>query len=150
MATDVDTIEREILIEAPLSRVWNIVTRAEHLGTWFADAGAEIDLRPGGVLTLTWKEYGAHDGRVETVEPPHTFAFRWALRTGEPITDGNSTLVVFTLSAEGESTRLKVVESGFTALAVDAAGRAKHIEENTQGWRAELDELRVYAESAGA
>ncbi|MCW2748125.1 MAG: hypothetical protein JWP10_1267, partial [Nocardioidaceae bacterium] len=30
-----ETIEREISIEAPVDRVWSLITEAEHLGTWF-------------------------------------------------------------------------------------------------------------------
>ena len=41
-----DRIEREITIAAPIERVWSILTEAEHIHGWFADA--EIDLRPGG------------------------------------------------------------------------------------------------------
>jgi uncharacterized protein YndB with AHSA1/START domain len=45
---DHDRIERKALINAPQERVWELLTEAEHLGRWFGDAGAEIDLRPGG------------------------------------------------------------------------------------------------------
>ena len=40
-----DRIERDVLIDAPVERVWALITQAEHLGTWFGDAGADIDLR---------------------------------------------------------------------------------------------------------
>ena len=46
-----DRIERETLINAPSERVWALITEAQHLGRWFGDAGAEIDLRPGGAMT---------------------------------------------------------------------------------------------------
>ncbi|SEF14324.1 SRPBCC family protein [Jiangella alba] len=144
-----DSIERDIVIAAAPERVWAIVTRAEHLGTWFADAGATIDLRPGGELTLTWKEYGVSRGVVETVEPHTTFAFRWALDDGAP-GDGNSTRVVFTLTPDGDGTRLRVVESGFDGLAGGPERQATSVEQNTEGWRLELDELRAYAESTPA
>ena len=72
-----DRIEREVAIAAPVDVVWSAITEAEHVGSWFGDS-VEVDLRPGGQLLLTWKEYGTFRGRVETVEPPHRFAFRWA------------------------------------------------------------------------
>src|SRR6185436_17881389 len=53
-----DRIERETLIAAPVERVWELVTAPEHVGTWFGDAGAEIDLRPGGAMALRWEERG--------------------------------------------------------------------------------------------
>ena len=108
-----DSIAREIVIDAPPERVWAIVTEAQHLAGWFSDE-AEIDLRPGGAMLLTWHGHGTYRARVETVEAPHTFAFRWLRR--EDAGEG-STLVVMTLTPEGASTRLRVVESGFADLA---------------------------------
>ena len=57
-----DQIERETLIAAPVERVWALLTEAEHIGRWFADAGAEIDLRPGGALAMRWERDGTVRG----------------------------------------------------------------------------------------
>jgi uncharacterized protein YndB with AHSA1/START domain len=139
-----DRIEREILIDAPLETVWAIVTDPEHVGSWFSDA-ADIDLRPGGAATLTWEKHGVARARVERVEAPHSFSFRWARPpAGEP-REGNSTLVEFALSPEGEGTRLRVVESGFQELEGTEEEKARYAEENTRGWKLELGELREYA-----
>src|SRR5688572_25822084 len=91
-----ERIEREVLIEAPLEVVWAVVTEPEHVGGWFGDS-AEIDLRPGGDATLTWEEHGSVRARVESVDPPHTFSFRWARPVGAEPGEGNSTLVEFNL-----------------------------------------------------
>ncbi|MFL5273708.1 MAG: SRPBCC domain-containing protein, partial [Anaeromyxobacteraceae bacterium] len=109
-----DRIEREILIAAPLELVWAIVTEPEHIVRWFSDS-SEVDLRTGGAAVFTWDKNGPAYARVEKVEPPHTFAFRW-IRTGAQPRAGNSTLVEFTLRAEGENTMLRVVETGFREL----------------------------------
>jgi uncharacterized protein YndB with AHSA1/START domain len=137
-----DAITREVVIDAPPERVWAIVTEAEHLARWFSDE-AEIDLRPGGAMRLTWHRHGSYAARVETVEAPRTFAFRWLRR--EPGVAG-STLVVMTLTPEGAGTRLQVVESGFADLPWPDDERARHADENRVGWGVELDELRAYAE----
>ena len=91
-----DSIAREIVIDAPPERVWAIVTEARHLAGWFSDE-AEIDLRPGGAMLLTWHGHGSYQARVETVDPPRTFAFRWLRREDAE----GSTLVVMTLTPEG-------------------------------------------------
>jgi uncharacterized protein YndB with AHSA1/START domain len=143
-----DRIEREIVIEAPPQRVWEAVTTAEHLGTWFGDAGAEIDLRPGGALMLRWKDFGEVRGRVEQVEPPRFFSYHWGWPEGSPIEPGHQTLVEFTLDPDGAGTRLRVVESGFAGLKGDDEAKAKHHEENSGGWTSELAELKSYAEGA--
>jgi uncharacterized protein YndB with AHSA1/START domain len=138
-----DAIEREIVIDAPPSVVWSIVTEAQHLAGWFSDE-AEIDLIPGGRILLTWREHGTYEGRVETVEPPRQFAFRWQTRDGA-FSEMNSTLVVMTLQAEDARTRLRVVESGFATLPWRDDARTRYAEENAQGWLTELGELRDYA-----
>ena len=144
-----DQIERETVIHAPVERVWELITEAEHLGRWFGDAGAEIDLRAGGAMVLRWAEYGTSRGRVVAVEPRTRFVYRWApFRDpgGEEPVEGNSTLVEFTLAPEGDATRLRVVESGFASLATSDEQRARNHEGNTEGWEHEIDELRAYAE----
>ena len=147
-----EQIERETVIAAPVERVWTLLTEAEHLGRWFGDAGAEVDLRPGGALNLTWEEYGTVHGRVVDVEAPRRFSYRWAVlreSQSEPV-EGNSTLVEFTLEPEGAGTRLRVVESGFDTLFADPEKRAQRYEDNTKGWGSELAELAEYAERVAA
>jgi len=138
-----ERIEREVLIEAPLEVVWAVVTEPEHVGGWFGDS-AEIDLRPGGDAVLSWEKHGSALARVEKVEPPYTFSFRWARPMGAEPSEGNSTLVEFNLSAEGEHTRLRVVESGFPALDGSEEEKATYAEGNTEGWKAELTDLQEY------
>src|SRR4051794_29296841 len=145
---DADRIEREILINAPVERVWKLITEADHLGRWFADAGAQIDLRPGGAMVLRWRQRTSR-GRVVAVEPNSRFAYRWAPFDdpgGEEPVEGNSTLVEFTLQREGQATRLRVVETGFATLATSDEQRASNLDGNTRGWRRELGELREHAE----
>jgi uncharacterized protein YndB with AHSA1/START domain len=138
-----DRIEREIVIAAPLELVWEIVTEPEHVARWFSDS-AEIDLRAGGKAVFSWDGHGPAYARVEKVEPPHTFAFRW-IRTGAEPRAGNATLVEFMLSAEGENTRLRVVETGFRDLDWPEDEKTRYAEENTRGWALELRELEDYA-----
>jgi uncharacterized protein YndB with AHSA1/START domain len=144
-----DQIERETVIAAPVDRVWALLTEAEHLGRWFGDAGAEIDLRPGGAISLTWDEYGTVRGRVVDVEPLKRFSYRWAVlrepERSEPVA-GNSTLVEFTLHSDGDGTRLRVVESGFAGLDAPAEQRSERVEDNRKGWGIELGHLGDYAE----
>jgi uncharacterized protein YndB with AHSA1/START domain len=148
-----DSIEREITVAAPVERVWALLTEAEHLGAWFGDAGAEIDLRPGGALTMSWAEHGTVRARIEQVEPERLFSYRWAPFQepggAEPV-EGNSTLVEFTLTPDSGGTRLRVVESGFASLDVAPEKREANREGNAEGWRMELDELSDYARGVAA
>lgn len=146
-----DQIEREVLIDAPVERVWSLVTEAEHIGRWFGDAGAEVDLRPGGAMVMRWSEHGTSRARVEVVEPPRRFAYRWAPFShplGEEPVEGNSTLVEFTLAPDGDGTLLKVRETGFAQLALSEHERTTAHEGNTRGWKMELDDLVAYVQQS--
>jgi uncharacterized protein YndB with AHSA1/START domain len=144
-----DRIEREILIHAPVDVVWAVVTEPGHISGWFSDA-VELELHPGGRADLYWDSHGTVHGRVERVEPPHFFSFRWMMDAGRELSEDNSTLVEFSLSAEGESTRLTVVETGFRDLAVPDGEKRAHFDSHNRGWDSELNELREYAERKSA
>jgi uncharacterized protein YndB with AHSA1/START domain len=138
-----DTISRETVIDASPERVWAIVTEPRHVARWFSDE-AEIDLRPGGAMLLTWHGVGVYRGRVEAVEPPRRFAFRWLRREDNEPGEGTSTFVEFLLEPERDGTRLRVIESGFQQLAWDEEEKARYAGENGDGWVYELEQLREY------
>ena len=141
-----DRIEREVLIAAPLERVWSLVAEP---GFWVADKAslpgtAAIE---GESMMAKNAEYGDFPVRVEKVEPPTYLAYRWASAVpGEDLREDNSTLVEFTLTPEGDKTRLRVVESGFAALAGSEELRRQAVKDNGGGWPKELDALKTRAE----
>jgi len=143
-------IERETTIAAPVERVWSLLTEAEHVGSWFCDAGAEIDLRPGGAMVLRWTEHGTTHARVVDVQPHRRFSYRWAAEAESEQIEGNSTLVEFTLDPTDEGTRLRVVESGFEDLAETDEQRRARVEDNTEGWEIQLGRVRERAERVTA
>lgn len=140
----VDRIERETVIEAPLERVWQLVTEP---GFWVASepSGTAVE----GETTLCRNEqYGDYPVRVETVTPQTYVAYRWASAfEGQELGADNTTLVEFTLAPEGAATRLRVVESGFSLLAGSEELRAKAHQDNTGGWSEVLDAFTKKAES---
>ncbi|HVX47290.1 MAG TPA: SRPBCC domain-containing protein, partial [Mycobacteriales bacterium] len=88
-------------------------------------------------------EHGEFPVRVERLDPPTYAAYRWVSAfPGEELREDTSTLVEFTLTAEGDQTRLRVVETGFEALATPEANRRKVITDHTNGWPQCLDALR--------
>jgi uncharacterized protein YndB with AHSA1/START domain len=141
-----NSIEREVLIDAPVEVVWAIVTEPEHIGRWLSDS-AEVDLRPGGDLVLRWDQLGTASGTVERVDRPHLFSFRWVTpeRDRDPSArEGYVTLVEFVLRAEGEGTSLRVVESGFASLDGTEEQNAELAARHTGGWGTFLDQLVGY------
>ena len=145
-----EQIEREIVIAAPVERVWAMLTEAEHIQQWFAFDGATIDLRPGGALVLRWKEHGTYHARIEQIDPPRLFSYRWARLADEQPGPDNSTLVEFTLTPEGNGARLRVVESGFNTLDLPEAEQAEWAAGNVEGWSGGFATLKEYAEQRAA
>lgn len=141
-----NSIEREVMIHAPLEVAWSIVTAPEHVSRWLSDS-AEIDLRPGGELVLRWDRHGTASGTVERVEQPHLFAFRWV--TPEPDRDPNAdeenaTLVELLLRADGDDTAVRVVESGFASADGTDQEKADLVAGHVSGWATFLDQLVAY------
>lgn len=141
MSMRVDQIRRELVLNAPIEKVWAALTRAEYVKNWFGDI-AEIDLRPGGKAKFGWSELDdSSEAIVEIVERPTRFSYRWEAIRNTPIEEA-STLVEFTLEAAGEGTKLTMVESGFASLPEDVYEH--QLEANTSGWDAELGDLIDY------
>src|ERR1700689_2196333 len=104
-------IAQEILIEAPAEVVWRTITEPDQITRWFADR-VDLVAEPGAHGYMGFGDQGG-PVVVETVDPPHCFSFRWNHPRGEEPVRGNSMLVEFTLTSEGEErTRLRVTESG--------------------------------------
>jgi uncharacterized protein YndB with AHSA1/START domain len=136
-----DRIERTVELDHPPEKVWAALTTAEGLGTWFGDAGARIDLRPGGAAEMSWDGGFTVQMRVERVEAPAVFGYTWQLK-GLPEDDPRRTYVEFTLEPAGAGTRLTVVETGFAQLPGDVYG--EEYQGHVDGWLSELGELASY------
>ena len=140
------TIERDIEIEAPVEVVWRAITEPELIRTWFADV-ADVEARPGAVGSLTFRADSDAPHvvgiTVVTADRPHRFSYRWVYPPGERATEVNSTLVTFTLVADGdERTRLRVVESGLEQMDMADGDKQKFFEDHSHGWQVQGDRLR--------
>lgn len=143
-----DRIERSVLIEAPLDRVWDLVTEP---GWWVpTQTSSPIDRSPGSIAVRESEQWGRFPVQVVTVDPKTYAAFRWASTSpGEDLSDNNATLVEFHLADEAGAIKVTVVETGFAGLAIPEEERRKGLDGNTQGWGEQLDSLRDRAQLPG-
>ncbi|WP_329117765.1 SRPBCC domain-containing protein [Streptomyces sp. NBC_01465] len=144
-----DRIECDTLIAASLERVWDLVLQP---GFWLDEhAMAGVVAKEGDSMVVKSAEHGDHPLRVEKIDPPTYIAYRWnSAYSPDPVTDDNSTLVEFTLSREGDRTRLRVVESGFATLAGSEELRASNYQDHKGGWPVVIDSFRVRVERSSA
>jgi len=159
MTSSTDRIEKQILLKAPLERVWRAISDSQEFGIWF---GVRFDgsFAPGARLTgklvptdvdaeiaKTQKPYEGQlfDITVERIEPMRHFSFRWhpyALEPGMEYSKEPTTLVVFELEETPSGTRLEITESGFDKVPLDR--RAAAFESNEGGWEAQLTLIEKY------
>jgi uncharacterized protein YndB with AHSA1/START domain len=143
-----DTIERTVFIPVHIDVVWEALTSADGIRSWFGDE-AEIDLRSGGEARFGWSEYeSSSHAIVVDVERPTRFSYRWTAGGAERADTGPSTLVEFTLVGSSEGTKVTVLESGFASLPAEIMEET--LKENTSGWQAEIQDLHDYLVAANA
>ena len=136
MSTDYDRIEREITIEAPAQRVWDLVSEPG----WYINEERitehRID-RDGDLVTVTDPTHGRFVFRIVTLDEPRYAAFRWHIDADD--LDSSSTLVEFWITPAPSGVVLRVVESGFAALDEPEADRRSRFDDHTGGWALELE-----------
>jgi uncharacterized protein YndB with AHSA1/START domain len=154
-----DRIEKEVVLRAPLDRVWRAISDAAEFGQWFGVrfdgpfvAGASVT----GVITPTTVDDDVanaqrpHAGKSDTwhivaIEPQRRLAFRWHPYAVDAATDYSqepTTLVEFTLAETDGGVLLRIVESGFDKIPADR--RVAAFEANSQGWAAQTELVRKY------
>jgi uncharacterized protein YndB with AHSA1/START domain len=137
-----DSVERSILINAGIDRVWPLVTRP---GWWIND-GDVVDHRierDGDLCRVHDPVHGEFQILVVKLEPRTYAAFRWRSDGVTRSVDGPTTLVEFWLDDHGDGTvTVRVIESGFDDLDSPADVRRANREGNDTGWRTELGALK--------
>jgi uncharacterized protein YndB with AHSA1/START domain len=140
-------VQREIVIDAAVERVWDLITRAEHIKTWYAFDGAKVDLRPGGEIEHFWREHGRFRGVIVEVVPPERFTYWYSNVPDAQAEPGKRTRVEFVLTSVPGGTLVRVTESGLEELTLSDEERQAYLEATSQGWAGGLAGL---AEKAAA
>jgi uncharacterized protein YndB with AHSA1/START domain len=154
-----DRIEKQILLRAPLSKVWRALSDSQQFGQWFG-MRFEEPFAPGrrmkGVIVPTTvdPEVAKHqkpyentpfDITIDRIEPERIFSFRWHPGAIDPAVDYSkepTTLIVFTLEQQADGVLLTVTESGFDQIPL--ARRAKVFAMNEQGWTMQMRLIKGY------
>lgn len=146
--SETDRIEKQVLLKAPLAKVWKALTDTREFGAWFRvrlDGQFAVGRRIRGPITFPGYEHVMMEVTVETMEAERLFAFRWhpaAVNPGVDYSAEPTTLVEFRLEKKPEGTLLTVVESGFDAI--PAGRRDEAFRLNSGGWTIQVENLRQH------
>jgi uncharacterized protein YndB with AHSA1/START domain len=150
MTLDTFTIEKEITLHAPRSRVWRALTDVREFEQWFGmkmEAPFSVGARVAGRHTHPDWAHLPFDMIIEAMEPEHTFVWLWHPGMPEPDSDFESeprTRVAFSLDEVAEGTLLRVVETGFGKLPDPRMSAAFAM--NSEGWNMQLGNIKRYVE----
>jgi uncharacterized protein YndB with AHSA1/START domain len=156
-----DRIEKQILLKAPLDRVWRALSDSTEFGTWFGmrfdgpfSPGARMrgSIVPTKVNPEVAKAQKQYEGlsfqiTIEQMEPERLLSFRWHPGAVDPNIDYSvepTTLVVFTVQEVPGGVMLTLTESGFDQIPL--ARRASVFASNEQGWSAQMTLIEAYLE----
>lgn len=145
------SIHRELHIDASPEVVFEVISRPEHVRTWWPDE-FDIEPTPGATGRIVFGDAESPDAHIEAltvveVDPPHRYSFRWTQPIGEPATASNSLLVTFELTPEGAGTLLRMTESGFREQGWEVAHLEAMYLDHCAGWDHHLARLLSHATS---
>jgi uncharacterized protein YndB with AHSA1/START domain len=143
-----DRIEKQIELNAPVSKVWRALTDHQEFGEWFKvklERPFVVGQVAGGFITWPGYEHLRMEVVVQKIEPERLFSYTWHPYAIDPKVDYSnepSTLVEFTLEKSGKGTLLKVTESGFDKI--PASRRSEAFRMNENGWAQQLKNIESY------
>jgi uncharacterized protein YndB with AHSA1/START domain len=144
-----DRVEKQILLNAPRSRVWKALTDSKEFGSWFGmklegpfRAGETIRGKISGTTVdpEVAKMQKPHEGKVvelfiDRIEPETRFCMKWHPYAIDPKVDYSKepmTLITFTLEEKENGTLLTITETGFDQIPIHR--RAQALKANDGGW----------------
>lgn len=143
-----DRIEKNIELNAPLSRVWRALTNYKEFGKWFGvklDGPFEVGKSVRGQITYPGFEHLTMEIKVHRIEPESSFSFYWhpyAIDPKQDYSKESPTLVEFRLKKLSTGTLLLVSESGFDALPLKRRQEAFRMNEG--GWEQQMLNVETY------
>lgn len=145
-----DHIEKTIVLNAQIDRVWRALTDHTEFGEWFRvrlDGPFVPGQQTTGHIAYPGYEHLIWQATVIKMDPPALFAFTWHPYAVDPNVDYAQeppTTVTFRLEQTPAGTRLTITESGFDALPPDRKPIALRM--NDGGWSTQLTNIRTHVE----
>jgi len=147
-----DKIEKQIELNAPVSRVWRALTNHEEFGQWFRvklEAPFVVGKTARGQITYPGYEHYKWEAVVQKMDAEKRFSFTWHPYAIDPAKDYSEeapTLVEFTLKPIPGGTLLVVTESGFDKI--PAGRRPEALRMNDGGWSQQVKNIETHVAQA--
>lgn len=137
------TAEVAKTIDASPAEIWEALVTPAKLKTFFFGAEIDSDWQVGSAIRMKGEYKGKpyeDKGEIVTFRPCEQLSFsHWSAMSGTPDAPENYHLVTFTLSPDGERTRVTLSQANLTG-GVKASDR-EHRADYENNWRAVLDGL---------
>ncbi|MDR6722919.1 uncharacterized protein YndB with AHSA1/START domain [Paenibacillus amylolyticus] len=135
-ASALPDIRQQVLLHAPVSKVWEIVSTAQGMGRWFMPS--DLEATEGHEFILEAGPFGQSPCKVIEVKPEHKLSFRW----------GKDWTLTFELEEQPEGTQFTIIHSGWDADQLTEFGQAHAIvrERMEQGWALIVQKLAQEAQ----
>jgi uncharacterized protein YndB with AHSA1/START domain len=133
-------IKQRTFVAAPPEKVYDTLTDAQSWDAFFT-TGMELDPRPGGICSFSWKDWGPDKytlkvpGKVVEAKRPVLFVFQWGR-------EGKETTIRVVLTAAENGTVITLTEEGYRDTPEDRA----MIVECAAGWGEAITLLKFYIE----
>ncbi|HEX4646984.1 MAG TPA: SRPBCC domain-containing protein [Verrucomicrobiae bacterium] len=133
-------IKKEILIDAPVARVWEHITDPKKIAGWLMPN--DFQARVGDEFYLDCQDQGRISCVVKEIVPLQKLVYSFKSKATKV-----ETLLTMTLTTEGKRTRVTLIHSGWDALPPGEQGIADAFGD---GWGGALKKLQEQMQSASA
>ncbi len=137
-----DVIKKEALLDHSIDKVWNAITKAEEISTWFIRADFKAEKGYKYTFTSEPNEKGCTiiSGEVKKSDP-YTLIYTWIVADTKI-----ETTVKWVLESTESGTKLSLEHSGISNYAGDTA--VAMFESFNGGWNNCINELTEYLKEA--
>lgn len=141
------TVSKSIDIQAPATRIWEVLTHPVYMSQWLSDSALEIksDWKIGSSIIFSGKWHGVvfeDRGTILELEPEKTLRYNhWTRISRLADTPENRSVMCFELKPAGMQTLLELTHSNLHALAAYEHARFY--------WNVTLELIRQMAEGNG-
>lgn len=142
---DTIAVERSIWIKASCERVWQAITRTEHLDKWYATCcNWEIPALEIGQMVKFYHKTDETEilmATIEVLNPPHQFSLRWDGSAEHP--DSNL-LTSFYVEEEKDGARVTIRETGYETYPLEEQKQWR--DATNHGYGMSMENLKAHVE----